>query len=66
MVMDYLFFGDNFERKIIPISNINHVPAIQSNEVYILLSPDFEFTEETDNRFVADKNDWKLYQQITK
>jgi hypothetical protein len=60
-VMDYLFFGENFERKIIAITNYpNSVPSYPSAD-FLLLSPVYELGENPGYRFVISNKGWKLY-----
>lgn len=60
-VMDYLFFGDNFEREIIAITDYpNSIPSNPSAD-FLLLSPDYELGEYPGYRFVISNKGWKLY-----
>jgi len=63
-VMDYLFFGDNFTRKLTAITEIDNTRLAELNEDFLLISPDFNILENTIYRFVIGNEGWKLYRRM--
>jgi hypothetical protein len=63
-VMDYLFFGDNFSRKITAITEINNLQVEEFTEEFLLLSPDFSIVENDTYRFVIENDGWIIYRRM--
>ena len=59
--LDYLFFGDTFNRKLIAIKNGEDVPQDEFSKIaYLLISPDFPNRKYKDFQQVVNDNGWRL------
>lgn len=64
-VMDYLFFGDGFSRKIFPTTEVNESFLTTIGEDFILISPAFDISDIQGYIHVRSANGWKLFQRET-
>ena len=58
---DYLFFGNSFDRKLIPIKNGLFIPTENYSQIqYLLISPDFRNMEFGDFHSIFNQEGWRL------
>lgn len=61
LVPDYYFFGDSFNREIIPLTSIEKLYKLKERLDLLLVSPDYSSNDFQDYSLIAESNSWRLF-----
>lgn len=61
LVPDYYFFGDKFDREIIPITSLEKLDSLEGKLNFLLVSPDFLSEDFPGYSSIYSENGWRLF-----